>query len=144
MTLVIDASVILKWLLQTPENEPYTDRAVSVIESIIDGREEILQPTHWLAEVAGVLARLSPATAAQDVQRLASLEFPINDDPAVMQRATQMAIDSRQHVFDTLYHAVAIEHEGAQLITADDRYFLKAEPYGRIVQLRSWIARSPS
>jgi predicted nucleic acid-binding protein len=138
VTLVIDASVVLKWLLQTPEYAPFTDRAVAVIESIVDGRVEIIQPTHWLAEVAGVLARLSPATAAQDVRRLASLEFPINDDPAVMLRATQMAIDSGQHVFDTLYHAVAIEHEGAQLITADERYFAKAEPYGRIVQLRSW------
>ncbi len=55
-----------------------------------------------------------------------------------MQRATRMAVDSRQQAFDTLYHAVAIEHEGAQLVTADDRYFAKAEPYGKIVQLRSW------
>ena len=114
-----------KWLLQKPENEPNTDRAMSVVESIIDGREEIVQPTHWLAEVAGVLARLSPANRGPRCAATGITRIPINDDPAVMQRATQMAVDLGQHVFDTLYHAVAIEHEGAQLITADDRYFLK-------------------
>lgn len=139
MTLVIDASVILKWLLQYPDTEPHTEIAVAVVESVIYGKAEILQPTHWLAEVAAVLARLSPSTASDDVQRLAALEFPINDDPAVMQRATQMAVDSGQHVFDTLYHAIAIEHEDAKLVTADDRYFAKAEPYGRILQLRNWL-----
>ena len=138
MTWVIDASVILKWLLQDPSTEPNTDIAVAVLNAVIDGKVEILQPTHWLAEVAAVLARLSPSTAANDVQRLASLEFPISDDPAVMQRATQMAIESGQHVFDTLYHAVAIEHEDATLVTADDRYFAKAERYGRIARLSAW------
>ena len=138
MTSVIDASVILKWLLQDPSTEPNTDTAIAVLDSVIDGKVEILQPTHWLAEVAAVLARLSPSTAADDVQRLAALEFPINDDPAVMQRATQMAVESGQHVFDTLYHAVAIEHEDATLVTADDRYFAKAEHYGRIVRLSAW------
>jgi predicted nucleic acid-binding protein len=138
VTLVVDASVILKWLLQKPDTEPPTDIAVAVLASVIVGKSEILQPTHWLAEVAAVLARLSPSTASDDVQRLAALEFPINDDAAVMQRATQMAVDSGQHVFDTLYHAIAIEHEDATLITADDRYFAKAEPFGRILQLRNW------
>jgi predicted nucleic acid-binding protein len=138
VTWIIDASVILKWLLQDPSAEPNTDIAVAVLDSVIDGKVEILQPTHWLAEVAAVLARLSPSTAADDVQRLAALEFPVSDDPAVMRRATQMAVESGQHVFDTLYHAVAIEQEDASLVTADDRYFAKAERYGRIVRLSAW------
>jgi predicted nucleic acid-binding protein len=138
VTLVIDASVILKWLLQSPSVEPHTDIAVAILESVIDGKAEILQPTHWLAEVAAVLARLSPSTASDDVQRLAALEFGVSDEPAVMQRATQMAVDCGQHVFDTLYHAVAIEHEDATLVTADDRYFAKAAHYGGVLRLSTW------
>jgi hypothetical protein len=93
------------------------------MESVIRGKAEILQPTHWLAEVAAVLARLTPAATSHDVERLAAMEFSINDDPGVMQRATQMAIDSVQHVFDTLCYAVAIERDDARLVAADERYF---------------------
>jgi len=35
------------------------------------------------------------------------------------------------HLFDTLYHAVALE-EGARLVTADAAYFAKAKDLGGI------------
>jgi hypothetical protein len=37
-----------------------------------------------------------------------------------------------------MYHAVALEHEDALLVTADDRYYGKAERYGRIATLPEW------
>ena len=40
-----------------------------------------------------------------------------------------------QHVFDTLYHAVALLTPGAMLVTADERYYRKAAAYGSIVLL---------
>jgi hypothetical protein len=40
---------------------------------VIRGELQILQPIHWLAEVAAVLARLSPQTAADDVDMLAKV-----------------------------------------------------------------------
>jgi predicted nucleic acid-binding protein len=60
MTLVLDASVILKWLLQDPSAEPDTAKALAIMERVIEGRLEILQPMHWLAEVAAVAKRLKP------------------------------------------------------------------------------------
>jgi predicted nucleic acid-binding protein len=69
---------------------------------------------------------------------LAALEFPTTDDPNVMQRATRLAIETNHHLFDTLYHAVALEHEDAVLVTADERYYRKAERYGTITALRDW------
>jgi predicted nucleic acid-binding protein len=57
---------------------------------------------------------------------LAALEFPTTDDPNVIRRATRLAIETNHHLFDTLYHAVALEHEDAVLVTADDRYYGKA------------------
>jgi predicted nucleic acid-binding protein len=137
--VVLDASVILKWLLEDPAREPDTAKASAIIESVIRGRLEILQPVHWLAEVAAVAARLTPPTAVDDVEMLAALQFPTTDDPNVMRRATNLAIETEHHLFDTLYHAVALEHEDALLVTADDRYYTKAERYGTIAALRSWV-----
>ena len=138
MIVVLDASVVLKWLLEDPAREPDTEKASAVIESVVRGGLEILQPVHWLAEVAAVAARLAPQTAVRDVEMLAALQFPTTDDPNVMRRATNLAIETNHHLFDTLYHAVALEHEDALLVTADDRYYTKAERYGMIAALRDW------
>jgi predicted nucleic acid-binding protein len=135
---VIDASVVLKWLLEDPAREPDTKKALGIIESVVRGRLEVLQPVHWLAEVAAVAARLTPRTAVRDVAMLAALELPTTDDPSVIRRATRLAIETNHHLFDTLYHAVALEHEDALLVTADDRYYRKAERYGMITALRDW------
>jgi predicted nucleic acid-binding protein len=69
---------------------------------------------------------------------LLAMEFPVADDTAVMHRATRLAVESGQPLFDTLYHAVALESEAATLITADERYRRKAQGYGRIVALARW------
>ncbi|MGC1460154.1 MAG: type II toxin-antitoxin system VapC family toxin [Steroidobacteraceae bacterium] len=107
------------------------------IEAVVLGRLQILQPMHWLAEVAAVAARLTPQTAIRDVEMLAALEFPTTDDPNVMRRATALAIQTHHHLSDTLYHAVALEND-AFLVTADDRFHTKAERYGSIASLRNW------
>ena len=135
---MLDASVILKWLLQDPAREADTARASGLVESIILNQVEILQPVHWLAEVAAVIARLSPQTAIEDVELLAAMQFPTSDQPNVIRRATALAIETGHHLFDTLYHAVALEQEDATFITADDRYLEKSGRYGRIVALRDW------
>jgi predicted nucleic acid-binding protein len=142
MIIVLDASVILKWLMEDPLREPDTDKASALMESIVKGGLEVLQPVHWLAEVAAVVARLTPSTAVRDVQLLAALELPSCDDPNVICRATSLAIETGSHLFDTLYHAVALEHEDATLVTADGRYFAKASSCGRVTTLHDW--RSPA
>jgi predicted nucleic acid-binding protein len=138
VTLVLDASVFLKWLLEDPAREPDTDKAFAVIQSVVQGDLEILQPTHWLIEVASVAARLTPQTAIRDVEMLAAMQLPSSDDPTVMRRATVLAIETGAHLFDTLYHAVALEHEDALLVTADDRYRRKAAHHGKVASLRDW------
>jgi predicted nucleic acid-binding protein len=138
MTVVLDASVILKWLLEDPTQEPDTEKAVALIDAVIQGKLDILQPVHWLIEVAAVAARLTPQTATNDVGLLSAMQFPTSEDPNVLLRATTLAIQTDHHLFDTLYHAVALEHGDAVLITADDRYRRKAERYGMIAALTDW------
>ncbi len=65
---------------------------------------------HWLAEVAAVAARLSPQTAVRDVEALRAFQFPTTDDPNIIQRATTLAIETKHHLFDTLYHALIRYH----------------------------------
>jgi predicted nucleic acid-binding protein len=137
--VVLDASVVLKWLLEDPAREPDTEKALALVESAVRGRLEVMQPVHWLAEVTAVVARLAPQTAVRDVEMLAALEFPTTDDPNVIRRATTLAIETNHHLFDTLYHAVALEHEDALLVTAEDRYYRKAERYGAIAALCDWV-----
>jgi predicted nucleic acid-binding protein len=136
--VVLDASVVLKWLLEDPARERDTAKAFALVEFVVLGRLEVLQPVHWLAEVAAVAARLAPQTAVSDVEMLAALEFPTTDDPSVIRRATRLAIETNHHLFDALYHAVALEYEDALLVTSDDRYYRKAQRHGRIVALRDW------
>jgi len=138
MIVVLDASVIVKLLVEDPANESDTDQAFALLSAISEGQFRIIQPVHWLAEVAAVAARLTPKSAVRKVAMLSAMEFPTSGETTVMQRAVQLAVATGQHLFDTLYHAVALEHPDAWLVTADDRYRLQAEHFGRIAALEHW------
>lgn len=143
MILVVDASVIIKWLLQDSAREADTKQATDLIEAIVSGQSEVLQPFHWLAEVAAVACRVSPATAERDVQRIQAMNFPATDHPAVLSRACRIATESHVHAFDSLYHAVALETPDALLVTADNAYYLAARPHGAILPLGDWRRPNP-
>jgi predicted nucleic acid-binding protein len=136
--LVVDASVVVKWLIQDPEREPDTAMAERLMESIATGEQAVLQPCHWIAEVAAVLSRVSAGTAIDDTAMLCALELPMADETAVLPRACKLSVELNQHVFDTYYHAVALDTSDAVLITADERYLRAARGKGRIIPLRDW------
>jgi predicted nucleic acid-binding protein len=138
MIAVIDASVVIKWLLQRPEQEPDTDKATQLLERVTNGEQPVLQPTHWILEVGAVLARESQSTAVDDVGLLTALELPTTDDVKMLQRGVELAIELKQHLFDTCYHGVALETPDCVLITADERYWRAARSKGRIVTLAEW------
>ncbi len=137
MNLVVDASVVVKWTLPDPAEEPDTDRALALLGEIRSGNAAPLQPAHWLAETAAVITRLRPDTAQDVIDLLDAMEFSIIDDVAIYKRASRVGAALDHHLFDTLYHAVALEWE-IDLITADDHYYRKAEPVGRILRLADW------
>jgi predicted nucleic acid-binding protein len=135
---VIDASVVIKWLLQNPEREAETDKATRLMERVTNGEQPALQPTHWIVEVGAVLARESPDTAIDDVGMLTALELPTTYDLPVLQRGVQLAMELKQHLFDTYYHGVALETPDCVLVTADERYLRAARAKGRIISLKEW------
>jgi predicted nucleic acid-binding protein len=133
--LVVDASVALKWLFADGPDEVDAAAARRLLHGVRDGAVRLVAPPHFLAEVAAVLARETPATALRDLVDLQQVEIAIVDDAAVLVRAVELAIATGQHVFDTLYHAIALEHPDAVLVTADERYWRAARAQGRIVRL---------
>lgn len=138
MRVVLDASVIAKWVLPAASGEePDADRALAILDEIRSGALEVLQPPHWLAEVAAVVVRLVPGSAGVVLDLFDAMELPETTDVAVYRRAASLADALDHHLFDTLYHAVALGHE-ATLITADERYWRKARDEGSIRRLAEW------
>ncbi len=144
---VADASVIVKWLLPEKERGSDSDLALSLLASVREGALALLQPPHWLAEVAAVLTRISPQTAEADVADLFAMQLPVSDTAEVFLTGCRLARTLDHHLFDTLYHAVALETQGALLVTADARYFRKASGQGAIAMLadlpRTSLLRAP-
>lgn len=69
---------------------------------------------------------------------LSALQLPATDDPLAIRRGTELAVELGQHLFDTFYHAVALENEDTFLVAADERYLRAARNKGRLLLLRDW------
>jgi predicted nucleic acid-binding protein len=136
--VVADASVLVKWLVPPTRGELHVDEAFDLMAQVRGDSVSLVQPPHWLAEVGAVLARLSPDTAAEDVTELHALGLPIDDSVRVYRRAVSLAQRYGQRVFDTLYHAVALERPGAVFVTADERFFRATGGEGAILRLADW------
>lgn len=136
--VVLDASVIVKWIFADRAEESHSLQALQILHSIRESRVSVVQPPHWLAEVAAVTVRLDPHIARQAVSLLHALEFPVSVSIEIYQKACELSASLHHHLFDTLYHAVALSEPGAVLVTADEQYYRKAYKVGGIVRLREY------
>lgn len=143
MKLVIDASVAIKWIIRDPALEPDVDQALAILRGIRAGEAQTLVPVHWLAEVLAVIARARPQRIPITFSILRSFPFKEISTDATYNRAVALSIELDHHLFDTLYHAVALEHD-AMLVTADGRYFERAERLGGIMLLANFDVRNCS
>ena len=130
--LVIDASVAVKWFLPDASDEGHSNEALDLLRQLDVDEVSFVQPAHWKAEIASVLVRRVPSTASACLDDLCLLEgISVIDTPVVYRRAIDLAQTLDHHLFDTLYHALALEM-AAHFITADRRYFDKAAHLGNI------------
>lgn len=134
MKWVLDASVALKWFFADRADEPLIAPAISLLQRFQTGEDRFLCPPHFIAEMAAVLAREAPETANDSVNDLLTMTWETMADEAVYRRANTLAETLDHHLFDTLYHAVALVH-GATLVTADAKYFKKARTSGALIWL---------
>ena len=135
MNLVVDASVALKWFFRLHDDERDVSAALALLRGVMDDRVTLIQPPHFIAEVAAVLARESPRTAKASLKSLLDIEMQLVDGAALHATALDLSVQLRHHLFDTLYQAAALESDDGVLVTADERYYRKARGVGRIVRL---------
>ena len=138
MICVVDASVAVKWFAEGDWalREDNIEPALEILKASTRGTLDFYQPPHFLAEVAAVVTRLKPDHAQQYIDNLAQLNITWAAPTVAYTRAIELARQLDHHLFDTLYHAVALSVPGAVLVTADRRYFDKAQHLGQI----AWLA----
>ncbi|GAB6039654.1 type II toxin-antitoxin system VapC family toxin [Endothiovibrio diazotrophicus] len=133
--VVVDASIAVKWFIPDSAGEEHRPQALTLLHAIHQGDLQLIQPPHWLAEVAAVLSRLVPERALEAITLLHALELPVEQSMESYTLASDLARQLDHHLFDTLYHAVALNHSDTTLFTADLRYLRKAEHLGKIEPL---------
>jgi predicted nucleic acid-binding protein len=118
MTLVLDASVAVRWFIDVPASE----RAYRLIAS----EDRLLAPDLVISEIASALwkavrfANLAPATAAEAMVAAGAAFHELVSARMLADRALAIALDLRHPVYDCFYLALA-EARGSRLVTADDR-----------------------
>ena len=122
MTLVVDASVALKWVLAEPGQ--------AAADALLD--EDLIAPSLWLLEAANALWRRNlrgEISAGEAEERLSELfnapvtSIPIEDD---LSMAAALAQRLGHPVYDCLYLALAIR-EQTHVVTADRRFWAVAQ-----------------
>jgi len=137
-TVVIDASVILKWVLP-PEQEPHHAQGQALGEAMLNRRLSVAVPPLWYYEVGNILIRRYPEHAAQDLsdlrKQLALFEQAMT--PAWQSRILDLAARYRVTFYDAAYHALAIVREGV-FVTADEKYLQAVTGEPHVMHLKDW------
>lgn len=135
MILAVDASVAIKWFFRDRPDEVDAQQALQILAAVDAEKVQLRQPPHFLAEVAAVLSREKPDDARADLADLLNMEFQRVESSAIYATACDLATRLNHHLFDTLYHAVALHEPDATLTTTDRRYYDKAKSIGQITLL---------
>lgn len=117
MSIVIDTSVALKWVL----DEPGSDAAVALHD------QDLIAPSLWLVEAANALwrsARIGQLTTGEAAERFSELlNAPVASLPIEphLGSAFDLATAIGHPVYDCLYLALAVHHQ-TYVVTADRRF----------------------
>ncbi len=123
MTLVVDASVACKWVLDEPDSELAHDLLIS--------GEQLIAPAIILAEMANVFwhrSHMGEIDQTQASTALAGARVMINHlEPidTLIEAALDLSIRLGHPIYDCLYLALAYS-EGCVMVTADKRFTKRA------------------
>jgi predicted nucleic acid-binding protein len=132
--IVPDASVILKWVLPT-EQENDSEVALELRDRAIEKKIQIIVPGLWLYEVGNTLCRLIPKRSHEILQNL--IAFGLKEAPMTLPWLKKIHELTQKHAvtfYDAAYHALAIIEKGT-FVTADLKYLAKTKESGHIKSL---------
>ena len=140
MTVVVDASLALKWVLQ----EEHTEEALSLWDIWQAAAEVVIAPPIFRSEVTNALhqyvrrGHVTRKDGSEALESLLSL-VAVREPPELYQRALTLAGELvLGATYDTLYLALA-ESAACEMWTADMRFVRSAQP--RFPQLRGVTER---
>lgn len=122
MLLVIDSSVVTKWLFL----EALTTQALAVRKDWESSTVDLIAPALILSEVGNVIWKkrrtglITGEEGATAIKNLLALEIPTVDSSTLLTRAYNLANLHDRTVYDSLYLALA-EGMAARFVTADLR-----------------------
>jgi len=120
-TLVIDASIAVKWVVE----EDGTPEALALRQ-----KAKLIAPELLVAECANILwkkvqrGELLKEEALLAARLLQGAEIELLPTRALFEAATRMSIEIDYPAYDCLYLALAVEKE-CQLVSADERFLRK-------------------
>jgi predicted nucleic acid-binding protein len=118
MTIVVDASIALRWCFQLNGS----DRA----EELLRSHDHLIAPDLVIAEIANaawkfvIFDRMLAESAVSAVREVAKAFAELVPATVLKDRALAIAIELRHPAYDCFYLALA-ERSNAILVTADDR-----------------------
>jgi predicted nucleic acid-binding protein len=124
-TLVLDASVAIKWAMPSAR-EPFTDEALRLLKSYVNGDVEFMVPDVFWAELGNVLwkgtrrnrwLQWEAEAVAADMR---ARDFRTVSSVVLLPEALRISFAHDRAVYDCLYVALAVQSK-AELITADER-----------------------
>lgn len=121
-SLVIDASVALKWVV----TEPGSEEAASLLDELAAGAVVLLAPEHLLGEVANGLRKrvaqkvLTVEDARAALDAIAHLELTFVGGAGRWLPCLAAALNWQLTAYDALYVLLAQDFD-AELVTADQR-----------------------
>lgn len=131
MTIVIDASVALKWVFDEPGSQAASDLR----------DDDLIAPVLWLAEVANGIwrrVRIGDITADEASSHLSELvSAPVASMPMelLVEDALALANETGHPVYDFFYLALALRRQ-THVVTADRRFVAavagRADLVGRV------------
>jgi predicted nucleic acid-binding protein len=121
-TLVIDASIAVKWVVE----EDGTPEALALRQK----KGKLIAPELLVAECANILwkkfqrGELLKAEALLAARLLQGAEIELLPTRSLFEAATRMSIEINHPAYDCLHLALAVEKE-CQLVSADERFLRK-------------------
>ena len=132
---VVDASVILKWVLGE-EQESDQDLALKLLDTWAAGIAEFVAPSLWQYEVGNFLGRELQGEAKEKMTLLLDLGIQsVDPNNTIIDRCFAWMEQHAVTFYDASYLAVAFEIQGT-LITADEKFCRKMGKLGRICLLK--------